>query len=391
MTGSSSPSTPTTGAGREFRVPPLVLTGPGCALDVGAILRERGHRRAFVVTDPGVAGTAAAAGVLVALRAARLEVVVHAGITTEPTVRLVEAALMAFRESGAEVVVGLGGGSPMDAAKAVAVLANNPQPLADFEGADKIAGARAPLVCVTTTAGTGSEVTRYAAVTDEARERKMLITSWQLLPDVAVADPALTLALPPMVTVATGLDALTHAVEAYVSRLAQPLSDVFALSAIQRIGTSLRQAYRDPDDHAARAAMSLAALEAGIAFCNASVALVHGLARPLGAHFGVPHGLANAVLLAPVCRFTAPAAPQRYRDVATALGVAPHEGAAEAAITRLCADLDVPSLRDLGVAPAHFEAVVSQMAADALASGSPANNPRPATADEIVALYREVL
>lgn len=368
-----------------------MLTGHGCALGVGAILRAQGHRRAFVVTDPGVAGTPGAEGVLAALRAARLEVVVHAGITTEPTVRLVEAALVAFRNSGAEVVVGLGGGSPMDAAKAVSVLASTPQPLAAFEGADKIAGARAPLVCITTTAGTGSEVTRYAAVTDEARERKMLITSWQLLPDVAVADPALTLALPPMVTVATGLDALTHAVEAYVSRHAQPLSDVFALSAIRRIGTALRQAYRQPDDHAARGAMSLAALEAGIAFCNSSVALVHGLARPLGAHFGVPHGLANAVLLAPVCRFTSPAAPLRYRDVATALGAASHEGGAAATISQLCADLDVPSLRQLGVAPARFEAVVSQMAADALASGSPANNPRPATADEIVALYREVL
>jgi alcohol dehydrogenase class IV len=239
-------------------------------------------------------------------------------------------------------------------------------------------------------------VTRYVAVTDEARDRKMLITSWHLLPDIAVADPALTYDLPPRYTVATGVDALTHAVEAYVSHRAQPLSDLFALAAIRRIGGALLPAYRNPRDGAARAAMSLAALEAGIAFCNASVALVHGLARPLGAYFGVPHGLANAVLLAPVCAFTAPAAPERYRDVAVALGAAdagsdPAAGAAAAvdAITRLCADLDVPSLKALGVDAGRFAAVVPQMAEDALASGSPANNPRLATASEMAALYQE--
>lgn len=385
-------------AAREFRVPPVVLTGDDCALDVGALLRARGQRRAFVVTDPGVADTPGAGRVLARLRDAGVESLVHARITAEPTVRMVEEALAAFRAGGAEVVIGLGGGSPMDVAKAVAVLAANPGPLPAYEGADKIPGGRAPLVCITTTAGTGSEVTRYVAITDEARERKMLVSSWRLLPDVAVADPALTLALPPNVTVATGIDALTHALEAYISRRAQALSDLFALSAIRRIGASLRRAYRQPDDRPARAAMSLAALEAGIAFCNASVALVHGLARPLGAHFGVPHGLANAVLLAPVCRFTAPAAPERFRDVAAALGVvpagaAPEEGApaASGAVSQLCADLDVPSLRQLGVTPDRLEAVVYQMAADALDSGSPANNPRPATADEIVALYRESL
>jgi alcohol dehydrogenase len=379
----------------EFRVPALILTGAGSAMEVGAVLRARGYRHAFVVSDATVLGAASAQGVLGNLRQAGLSVVVHDRITSEPAVRMVEAALDAYRGAGADVVVGLGGGSPMDTAKAVAVLARNPGPLLAYEGAERIPGTRDPLVCIATTAGTGSEVTRYIAVTDEARDRKMLITSWQLLPDVAVADPELSMELPPGPTVSTGVDALTHAVEAYVSRRAQPLSDSLALSAIRRIGQSIRAAYRQPDNREARSAMSLAALEAGIAFCNASVALVHGMARPLGAYFGVPHGMANAVLLARLCAFSAPAAPERYRDIAAALGepvqdAGPEAGAAAAvdAITRLCADLNVPSLSALGVSRDRFDSVVDQMAADAVASGSPANNPRGATAAEIAALYR---
>jgi alcohol dehydrogenase len=394
----SSASSPNAAAPREFRVPPLVLTGEGCAAQVGPLLRRQGHERVFVVTDAGVVATPGAAAALGALREAGLEVAAHEVPRAEPTVRSVEAARDAFRAVGAPAVVALGGGSPMDTAKAVAVLARHPGPLPDYEGADKVPAGRAPLVCLATTAGTGSEVTRYLVVTDEARDRKMLLSSWEVLPDVAVADPILTLSLPPEVTAATGVDALTHAVEAYVSHRAQPLSDVLALSAIRLIGAHLRQAYRRPDDRRARAAMALAALEAGMAFCNASVALVHGMARPLGAYFGVPHGLANAVLLGPVCRFSAGGAPERFRDIGVALGVPPlppgasSEAGADAAVdavVRLCADLDVPSLRRLGATEERFDQVVRQMAADALASGSPANNPRPADVEEIVALYRE--
>jgi alcohol dehydrogenase class IV len=380
---------------REFRVPPLVLSGPGSATAVGPALRDRGLRHAFVISDPGVLAAPATPGVLEALRAAGLRVTTHDGITAEPTVRMMERALQEYRASGADVVVGLGGGSPMDAAKAVAILADSEDPLPTYEGADKVPPRQTPLVCIATSAGTGSEVTRFLVVTDEARDRKMLVSSWQVLPDVAVADPDMTLSLPQRYTVSTGIDALTHAVEAYVSKRVQPLSESLALSAIGRIGRSLCVAFAEPDNRQARHEMSLAALEAGIAFCNASVALVHGMARPLGAHFGVPHGIANAVLLAKVSAFSAPSAPERYRAIAQALGEpvtgsSPEEGAAAAvqAISRLCADLRVPPLRELDVPTDRFEAVVAQMSEDALASGSPANNPRPATAAEIEALYR---
>ena len=378
---------------REFRVPSVVLTGSGSATGVGAVLRSRGYRHAFVVSDPGVLAVGSVAMALERLRGAGLAVTVFDAIPSEPTVRMIDAALAAYRASGADVVVGLGGGSPMDPAKGVAILAGGVEPLPAYEGADKVPPRATPLVCIATTAGTGSEVTRYLAATDEARDRKMLISSWEVLPDIAVVDPDLTLGLPPRYTVSTGIDALTHAVEAYVSKRAQPLSDSLALSAIRRIGGSLRTAYREPDNPEARAEMSLAALEAGIAFCNASVALVHGMARPLGAYFNVPHGLANAVLLARVSAFSAPAAPARYRDVALALGGAgasPEDGARLAAetIADLCRDLEVPSLGGLGVPRHRFDEVVMQMAADAIASGSPANNPRTATAEEIVALYQ---
>jgi alcohol dehydrogenase class IV len=283
----------------------------------------------------------------------------------------------------------------MDSAKAVAILAGTGKRLPEWEGADKVPPRKVPLACIATTAGTGSEVTRFTIITDEERDRKMLISSWEILPDIAVADPELTMALPARPTVATGVDALTHAIESYVSKRSQPLSDSLALSAIQRIGRSLRTAYKEPGNATARTDMSLGALEAGMSFCNSSVALVHGMARPLGAYFHVPHGIANAVLLAKVCEFSAPAAAKRYQDIAVALGepvedAAPEAGAQAAveAINRLCADLDVPGLRDLGVPEGRFDEVVAQMASDAIASGSPNNNPRGASQEEIVALYR---
>ncbi|HXI17825.1 MAG TPA: iron-containing alcohol dehydrogenase [Chloroflexota bacterium] len=380
---------------REFRIPPLILIGAGSADGVGAVLHARGYRHALVVSDPGVLASPAAAGVLNSLRMAGLAVSVHAGIISEPTVRMVETALVDLRANGADVVVGLGGGSPMDAAKAVAILAGADTSIQDYEGADKVPPRRTPLVCVATSAGTGSEVTRFTIITDEARSRKMLISSWEVMPDIAVADPDLTQSLPARYTVSTGIDALTHAIESFVSGRSQPLSETLALSAIRRISRWLRHAYREPENREARAQMSLAALEAGMSFCNASVALVHGMARPLGAHFGVPHGTANAILLAEVSAFSAFAAAERYQDIAVAWGLPvaerpKEEGATAAidAIRRLCEDLEVPPLRELDVPRDRFEAAVAQMAKDALASGSPANNPRIATAEEIEQLYR---
>lgn len=380
---------------REFRVPGRILTGSGSAREVGAILQARAVRHLLVISDPFIMATDAAQAVLASLRRAGFGVTLHDAVLGEPTVTMVGAADSVRVASGADAVVGLGGGSAMDVAKAVAILARNEGPLAQYEGTDRVLRARVPLACIATTAGTGSEVTRYLIVTDEARDRKMLITSWEALPDIAVADPDLTRHVPTRAAIAAGIDALTHAIEAYVGRRAQPLTDAIALSAIRRIAQALPRVVVDPANDAMRAAMSVGALEAGIAFANASVALVHGMARPLGARFGVPHGLANAVLLPAVCAFSWSGNEARYRDIGLAMGLRVSDASAGAqatvrAVRDLCVAVGVPSLRTLGVDGVAYEASLTAMADDAIASGSPAHNPRIATATEIVDLYREV-
>jgi alcohol dehydrogenase class IV len=261
-------------------------------------------------------------------------------------------------------------------------------------GQDRIGNPTLPIIAIPTTAGTGSEVTRFTVITDAETNVKMLIGSHHLIPRVALIDYTLSLSCPPSVTAATGLDALTHALEAYISRRATPISDLFALSALRRIGKHLRTAWSDGTNTVAREAMMLGATEAGIAFTNASVALVHGMARPIGAYFHIPHGLSNAMLIPTIVAFTAPAAPARFADVAAALGESvadlPVEVAATRAgeaISRLCQDVRVPSLAEAGVDASRLRDLSPQMARDALASGSPANNPRVPTADEIVELY----
>jgi alcohol dehydrogenase class IV len=254
-----------------------------------------------------------------------------------------------------------------------------------------------PVIAIPTTAGTGSEATRVTVITDTERDEKMLIMGLGCVPVAAIVDYELTFSLPPRITADTGIDSLTHALEAYVSRRANPVSDAWALSAMALIGANLRTAYASPGDAAAREAMMLGAMLGGLAFSNASVALVHGLSRPIGAHFHVPHGLSNAMLLPAVTRFSIDAAPARYAAAARAIGFAGAGDDDDAACVKLCdglaalnADLAVPTPRGHGIDSAAWEAKLGLMAAQALASGSPANNPRVPDAAEIVALYRVV-
>ena len=383
--------------GFEFRAPARILTGSGAALGVGAALQATGVRHVLVVSDAFILAGHGARAVVAALTDSGIRVTVFDRTDGEPTVRVVEAAHAAAIGAGVDGIVGLGGGSAMDIAKAVAILATHGGPLVRFEGADRVASGRLPLACIATTAGTGSEATRYLIVTDEARDRKMLISTWECLPDIAVADPDLTRDVPTRAAVAAGIDAFTHALEAYVSRRAQPITDGLAQNAIRRIVPALPRVVADPRDDAAREAMSTGALEAGIAFANASVALIHGMARPLGARFNVAHGMANAVLLPTACAWSWPAAPSRYRDVGIAMGVvtiagtSPEEGARATvdAITRLCEAVGVPSMAGLGVSADAYAAAVPAMAVDALASGSPSNNPRIPDTAEIEDLYRD--
>ena len=305
----------------EFRAPLVIKFGWGVlGASLPEVLAELGIRRPLLITDPNVGKLRL---VLEAVERASSSVPfagVFNGIPHEPTTREVEAALAAYLASGADGIVAIGGGSVMDTAKAASMLATNGGTLADYYGANRFPRQGAPLIAVPTTAGTGSEVTRFTVITDPETHAKLLITDRKMIPSAAVVDPSLTVTVPAEVTANTGIDALTHAIEAYVSVKANPMSDTLALSAIRRMAWSLPLAFAEPEDRGARTGAALGALEAGLAFCNASVALVHGMARPLGVFFGVPHGASNAMLLPTVSAFSLSAAPQRYGDIAKAMG-----------------------------------------------------------------------
>jgi alcohol dehydrogenase class IV len=369
-----------------FRVPPVIRYGEGTFAALGESARELGLSRVLLVTDPGVVRLGIAGAAETNLAAASISVTRFEGVQPDPTLANVAAGLERLRAVGAVGLVAVGGGSSIDCAKAIAVAHGNPGPLPAFVGVERIPRVGLPVIAVPTTAGTGSEATRVAVITDTERDVKMMFASRHLVCAAAIVDPLLTLSMPPSLTAAVGVDALAHAIEAYVSRRAQPLTDQLALSAVRRIGAHLRRACADGQDRPARAAMMLGAMEAGMAFSNASVALVHGMARPLGACFHLAHGISIAVLLPVVTRFSLPAAPARYAEIGAALGV----GDLAAGLQALNREVGIPTLRELGVPRDRYDGLLPRMAADALESGSPANNPRPAAVEEIIGLYRQV-
>jgi alcohol dehydrogenase class IV len=307
---------------------------------------------------------------------------VFSGVQADPTTQNVADGLAALAEHAADGVIAVGGGSSLDTGKAVAVMARNDGTIADYAGYHRIPRGGLPLVGVPTTAGTGSEVTRVSVITDAERHVKMMLLDDHLLCDAALVDYELTLSCPRDLTAFVGVDSLTHAIESYVSRKANPATDDWALRAAALIGAHLRRAWSEPEDREARAAMALGATLAGMAFSNASVALVHGMSRPVGAHFGVPHGLSNAVLLPEVTRWSLAGAPERYATIAGVLGVEDLVGA----LQQLNDDLEIPRLAALAPRD-RFDAVRAEMAEAALESGSPGFNPRVPDAEEIVALY----
>lgn len=351
----------------------------------------------MVVTDAGMLKLGVLEQVLSILRDARIDVAVFADVQPDPTDRNVLEGLTRYRAAGAEAVVALGGGSAIDCAKVIAMLTANPLPMSQYMGYHKVLRSGAPLIAIPTTAGTGSEATKVAVITDTERDVKMMMLDVQLLPTVALVDYRLTLSMPPALTAAVGVDTLTHGIEAYVSRKANALTDPIALSCIRLVSQHLRAAFREPGNELAREGMMLAATQGGMAFSNSSVCLVHGMSRPIGALFHVPHGLSNAVLLPTVTRYSIAGAPGRYAVVARAFGCASEKDSDDRAIHNLVEaleslnrDLEVPPLRDCkGVDAARFERSLDKMANDALASGSPQNNPRVPTAEEIVQLYRQ--
>lgn len=378
-----------------LNIPSTVIVGSGASLEVAAHVKRMGAKRVLLVTDKFLTGNGVADRIVKCLQSNGIAVAVYSDVQPDPSVQNVHEGLRVFGESGAEAIVALGGGSPIDAAKAISILTTNPPPLIQYMGYHKIPRPGVPLIAIPTTSGTGSEVTKVTVITDTENNVKMMMLDYHLLPTVALVDYELTVTMPQSLTAYVGIDTLTHAIEAYVSRKANPMTDPIALSCIQLVAEHLVQAWTIPDDHAARSAMSIAAAQGGMAFSNSSVCLVHGMSRPIGALYHVPHGLSNAVLLPAVTRFSIPGALPRYATVARVMGYAPYdaddETAAEALVEgleRLNESLNVPRLRDCVKADrTQFAAMAEKMALDALASGSPQNNPVVPSAEQIVELY----
>ncbi|MFP4440841.1 MAG: iron-containing alcohol dehydrogenase [Chloroflexaceae bacterium] len=379
---------------REFRVPALMLVGSGAAEQIGAHCRQRGLKRGLIVTDEIMQKIGLVEKVEAVLGQHDITSVVYAGVNSEPVVEFVQEGLNLYKENNCDFLVAVGGGSPIDTAKAISVMTTNPGSIEQYKGIGKIGTPGAPLVALPTTAGTGSEATVYTVITDTKTDVKMLIGSPHLMPDIAVVDPLLTISSPPGVTAATGVDALVHAIEAYVSVKAQPMADIFCISAIELISQNIRQAWSNGNNQDAREKVMLGALQAGIAFSNSSVALVHGMSRPIGAYFHIAHGVSNAALLGVVTEFSLIGNPVRYAHIAKAMGeqtdgLAYMDAAdlAVKAINRLIKDIKVPSLRELGVEEEKLMRLAPSMADAAIDSGSPANNPRKPTKQEIIELY----
>lgn len=387
-------------------MPRITRLGGGTISELPEAMAQMGLSRPFIVTDPFIAGHGLLERLTAVLSGAGLGYGVYGETQSDPTTAEIDAALAVMRDQerhgqeGAEpfdCVIGFGGGSPIDTAKAVAMRALHPVPYAEMKVPNQLDEPGLPIIAVPTTAGTGSEATRFTIITNEATNEKMLCAGLGLMPAIAIVDYELTLGKPARLTADTGIDSLTHAIEAYVSRRANAFSDAVALKAMRLIAANIRTACSEPGNHAARSAMMEGAHLAGIAFSNASVALVHGMSRPVGAFFHVPHGLSNAMLLPAITAWSAPAALARYADCARAMGVAGDELGDQAAVAALLselaalnADLSVPGPAAYGIDAARWEEVIPVMAQQALASGSPGNNPRVPEASEIEALYRAV-
>lgn len=378
-------------------VPRTMRIGGGSVARAGEVLNDLGARRPLIVTDAFLVSTGQVDKLVASLEGAGASAAVYSDTVPDPTTDSLAPARAALAAHRADSVVGFGGGSPMDTAKALAVLGVNDKPMREFKAPNLYNGPALPIVAIPTTAGSGSEATQFTVITDSATDEKMLCIGTSFLPIAAIIDYRLTMSMPARLTADTGIDALTHAVEAYVSRKANAFSDGLCLLAVRAIGQNIRRVVADGSDEQARAAMMIAATQAGMAFSNSSVALIHGMSRPIGAHFHVAHGLSNAMLFPAVTRYSIDGALDRYADCARAMGMAgEHDPSTAAAakfvegISELCRDLAVPTPQHYGISRGDWDRLIPTMAEQALASGSPANNPLVPDADAIAAIYDEV-
>lgn len=375
-----------------FFMPSVNIMGAGCLQEAAQTIRGHGFRKALIVTDNVLSKLGVAARIQSLLAAQEIQSVVFDGTQPNPTVGNVKAGLAKLKEHQCDFVISLGGGSPHDCAKGIALCATNGGEIADYEGVDRSAKPQLPLVAINTTAGTASEMTRFCIITDEVRHIKMAIVDRNVTPIMSVNDPELMLAKPKGLTAATGMDALTHAVEAYVSTAATPITDACALKAVELISFNLRTAVAHGDNLPAREQMAYAQFLAGMAFNNASLGYVHAMAHQLGGFYDLPHGVCNALLLPHVEAFNVKTSAARLTDVARAMGVvvegmdaATGAQACLTAIRRLSVDIGIPaSLSELGVK----EKDIPLLATNALKDACGLTNPRQASQADIEGIFR---
>ena len=380
----------------NINLPRILRVGAGASQQVSAALVELGLENPLLVTDPFMVECGYCRRIEEQLEAGGIDFGLFADCVPDPTTDSVYAALAALRDGAHDCVIALGGGSSMDTAKAAAVLKHRDGPMREYK-VPYLIDSGLPIVAIPTTAGTGSEATRVAVITDTETQEKMLCMGLGLMPVAALVDYELTLTMPYRLTADTGLDSLCHALEAYVSRKSNPFTDSVALTAMRTIFQNIRTACEQPEDRAAREAMMLAATQGGIAFANASVTLIHGMSRPIGALYHVPHGMSNAMLLPEITAWSVSHASDRYATCARHMGVAADgdsdttaTGKLVDALRQLCADLSVPTPAEFGITESAWFDSLETMAQQALDSGSPANNPRIPEASDIVELYRRV-
>ncbi len=380
----------------SLHLPSVSRIGGNSLSELPTVLAELSLTRPLLVSDPFFVANGLLDRITRCLHSAGISNGTFSDCVPDPTTDSVKACVQAFKQSGYDCLIGVGGGSSMDTAKAAAVQAFHGGAMRDYKVPATVPRGY-PVIAIPTTAGTGSEATRATVITDTETQEKMLCMGLGFLPTAAIVDFELTMQKPFRLTADTGIDTLCHALEAYVSRKANAFTDPIALASMRSVWQHLPQACHEPENRAAREAMMLAAYQGGMAFSNASVTLIHGMSRPIGALYHVPHGLSNAMLLPTVTEFSVSAAEPRYADCARAMGIATATDTDRAACHRLidalhqlCSELQVPNPRAYGIDQQHFEASLQTMAEQALASGSPANNPRVPTVQEVIGLYQSL-
>jgi len=376
----------------NFTTAPRTIFGEGALENASPYIKKMG-KKALIVTGKIITKTGLVSKAQEVLKKLEIESVVFNDLPGEPDDLMIQNGVEIFKSEKCDFIIGLGGGTPLDTAKAIAAMSVLEGKLIDYKGKE-MSGDFSPLVLIPTTAGTGSEVTKFFVYTDTQTDAKLLMKGDDLLPKLAIVDYTYTISSPVGITVATGMDALTHAVEAYTSKKANAITDIYCLDAIKKIFKYLPIAAKDGTNKEAREQMSLAAFEAGICINNSSVTLVHGMSRPIGALFHVPHGISNAMLIVECLRFALDGTQERFAKIAREIKVATTDDSDKiasekflVALENLTKELKVPTLREYGIDLQKFASLEEKMATDSLSSGSPSNTRKEVTKEDEIKIY----